>query len=637
MDPEDENGLRQHQYIPLEANAFRVLEILCLEPTISIRLIECREDDPPEYHALSYAWGLEENTEAITCDKGVLPVIPHLRDGLRCVCTSTGYRTLWVDAICINQKDDEEKAMQVSNMHHIFSRAKSVVVWLGADREDSDLAMAAMEVVKDNSILDRTVNLKDVLVRIKSTTTKIFNLPMFEPLANLADRAWFRRLWIAQEYFFAHSALFVCGMKVLDDTAFVKILRKLSIHSFHGQEPPNYRDYPNLFKGFRMLLDIQKLKEDYLHQNRPGFFDIVMLGRSREAKEPVDRIYAAFGMAEGADVIYRKRISIDYSKENRKAYWNVYSLFGKVALLHESHLRLLSVTSSLDRPELLPSWCPNLNSLSATSKLEEIYASGWPFKDHSINDQNSLTTQTQTCRWGHPNFKMKTVSHVQVSDSSDIISIWGASIGGICRINRTGKWNVNFSTDHLLSAQPFAKDLLAWLDSCSKICLDTLKDQELADWTFSEILAGARNEDQKRTIPEPSQGRYVRNILFLTVILHQILDLKPEHASQDQNPMLYEDFEAVLAWIVLIHRKWNNRALFATDSGMLGFASNDIKEHDLVCMLYSGRTMYVLRPQEEASKPYSFVSDAYVFDCMDGEVFDLLDKGVVREELFTIV
>jgi len=70
---------------------------------------------------------------------------------------------------------------------------------------------------------------------------------------------------------------------------------------------------------------------------------------------------------------------------------------------------------------------------------------------------------------------------------------------------------------------------------------------------------------------------------------------------------------------------------------MLGFASNDIKEHDLVCMLYSGRTMYVLRPQEEASKPYSFVSDAYVFDCMDGEVFDLLDKGVVREELFTIV
>jgi hypothetical protein len=38
---------------------------------------------------------------------------------------------LWVDAICINQKDKLEKSQQIQNMTDIYARAKRVVVWIG--------------------------------------------------------------------------------------------------------------------------------------------------------------------------------------------------------------------------------------------------------------------------------------------------------------------------------------------------------------------------------------------------------------------------------------------------------------------------------------------------------------------------
>jgi hypothetical protein len=46
--------------------------------------------------------------------------------------------------------------------------------------------------------------------------------------------------------------------------------------------------------------------------------------------------------------------------------------------------------------------------------------------------------------------------------------------------------------------------------------------------------------------------------------------------------------------------------------------------------------MYVLR--ERGTKPveYQFISDSYVFGCMDGQVFDLIDEGMVKEDLFMI-
>jgi hypothetical protein len=119
-------------------------------------------------------------------------------------------------------------------------------------------------------------------------------------------------------------------------------------------------------------------------------------------------------------------------------------------------------------------------------------------------------------------------------------------------------------------------------------------------------------------------------------ILSIVTDLNPDTDVADLDPEFLTYFEMTYTWIMYIHQDWNHRIPFATDSGNFGYASTDIAEGDTICMLYGGRTMYVLRERGNEQLEYQFVSDAYVYGCMDGQVFDLIDEGVVKEELFAI-
>jgi hypothetical protein len=46
--------------------------------------------------------------------------------------------TIWVDSICINQEDEVEKSCQIPLVATIYSRAESVIIWLGAGTKASD-------------------------------------------------------------------------------------------------------------------------------------------------------------------------------------------------------------------------------------------------------------------------------------------------------------------------------------------------------------------------------------------------------------------------------------------------------------------------------------------------------------------
>jgi hypothetical protein len=47
-------------------------------------------------------------------------------------------RLLGADAVCINQQDNDEKALQVPLMSRIYRQAQQVIVWLGDDETDSE-------------------------------------------------------------------------------------------------------------------------------------------------------------------------------------------------------------------------------------------------------------------------------------------------------------------------------------------------------------------------------------------------------------------------------------------------------------------------------------------------------------------
>ena len=99
---------------------------------ISSSLSHVSLDVHPSYKALSYAWGaLVSPKVPILIDGNAVMITQNLYEALEWFQTLSTCPDTWVDAVCINQADDEEKRTQVPLMHRIYGQAEEVLIWLG--------------------------------------------------------------------------------------------------------------------------------------------------------------------------------------------------------------------------------------------------------------------------------------------------------------------------------------------------------------------------------------------------------------------------------------------------------------------------------------------------------------------------
>jgi hypothetical protein len=99
-------------------------------------------DQQPVFNALSYVWGTDVEKEFILCDGVKLPLSKNSFSALRHLRGKFGPITIWIDAICINQKDNEEKESQIPLMGDIYSRAGTAYMWLGEGDESTSKALS---------------------------------------------------------------------------------------------------------------------------------------------------------------------------------------------------------------------------------------------------------------------------------------------------------------------------------------------------------------------------------------------------------------------------------------------------------------------------------------------------------------
>jgi hypothetical protein len=110
-------------------------------------------------------------------------------------------RILWIDAICINQEDNEEKGRQVRLMAKIYAKASRVVVWLGKAANNSDHALialrkAAEEQCTDSAIGETTTRGSIFTPSDEQTTTSAVNETQ-QAILKLLERPWFQRIWVS--------------------------------------------------------------------------------------------------------------------------------------------------------------------------------------------------------------------------------------------------------------------------------------------------------------------------------------------------------------------------------------------------------------------------------------------------------
>jgi hypothetical protein len=131
-----------YQYETLQG--FRPVRFIELQPrhhalpaTVHINLIHASIEDKTSYYALSYVWGTLDQPEIVICNGQSLPVTANLLTALTAIretfCSENPLR-LWVDAICINQSDNEEKKWQVQRMRSIYRGAEKVIDCLARRR-----------------------------------------------------------------------------------------------------------------------------------------------------------------------------------------------------------------------------------------------------------------------------------------------------------------------------------------------------------------------------------------------------------------------------------------------------------------------------------------------------------------------
>ncbi|KAF4430289.1 putative Heterokaryon incompatibility protein, partial [Fusarium austroafricanum] len=221
MDVVDDYRIYGYRKLETKTRTIRLLELYAGADGSKLRgtLRHCSLDASPTFCAISYVWGFDLKLYSIELDaddspavrdlevslgnnKEVIRVTPSLYSALRRVRDKGKSVTVWADAICINQDDNEEKVRQILLMPEIFKAAQTVFAWLG---EESDRSAEAIRKLADIAKASK-----------RSRNLQSRGVPTHDDLHwnyinKLLSRPWFRRVWIVQELVFAQKAIFLCG------------------------------------------------------------------------------------------------------------------------------------------------------------------------------------------------------------------------------------------------------------------------------------------------------------------------------------------------------------------------------------------------------------------------------------------
>lgn len=143
--------------------------------------VESLTQELPHYYALSYAWGHDVSPRTALVNRKNMVIGQNLDGALRHLrCGLTEPARMWVDAICINQHDIEERSSQVLLMKDIYTSAERVLIYLGYE-EPHDAEFVAF--IRNSEV--------------PNTEDEIHSL--LNHMISFCQRPWFGRLWVAQE------------------------------------------------------------------------------------------------------------------------------------------------------------------------------------------------------------------------------------------------------------------------------------------------------------------------------------------------------------------------------------------------------------------------------------------------------
>lgn len=288
------------------------------EEDIQITLETFDLDSKTQFTALSYVWGDATSPCEIICNGHTKSITRNLWGVLSQLQKQWFNCLLWVDAICINQEDKEEKSFQVAMMRDIYRRAAKVIFWLGQQERYDEEAINLMR-----SFSKRYPHRLD-LERHRVSTLEEMNLSSFDRgwagWASLFCRPWFRRVWIVQEFSNAKNSVFMSGALEIPTELLVHCGFATGVCIAMREAVCRDRDVHDTGKAILALLalGVDQHGREMGVEDGPRVFDIWCRSQQLEATDSRDRVFALLSTqtAVGMEMI-------DYCKSEATVYTEI--------------------------------------------------------------------------------------------------------------------------------------------------------------------------------------------------------------------------------------------------------------------------------------------------------------------------
>lgn len=612
----DDASLRSdfEAYKELQQNEIRIAEI---DPVtadsrseqVSGRLIHFPRDKTPAYQALSYAWGRPSEREEghILLDGIEHPVTKTLEAALRRLRHEDGQKKLriWVDALCINQKNLSEKAREVQRMRPIYQRAEQVSVWLGEHSENSPLAWKLLKQLHGAPDLTTVIQNPD-------------RLEEFDALKDLFRREYWWRIWVVQEVNSNENIVVYCGEDHMPWSDLLQVSRKIeeatktiSDKIYHNQPHSVY----TLTSGGPRNLRIQRHSNTTADEKKlPPLVDLLYSHENKLSSEDVDKVYALVGLSLDRETFR----AIDYSLPARLVYIDT----AKYIITQTECLNVICRHNNNDNPLSLPSWVPDWQRRLLFPHHRVMHL--------QIREPPYEAAGTTKAKFSWPSWANN--SEVLQASGFTVCTVKDVAHPFYCPIDER-------------DIGPTLAAFYGWWEFFANAKGSTIDDCEAFQRTFCGGIWAPRYEDGQKN---PSQ-RVSEFVWLLWKMFPRLTDSMPPIPTTPLKE--YDGLEkSAKGTVAAAALRMHGKRLVVTESKLVGFAPMAARAGDKIVVLFGCNYPVVLRQIEPKVKglqvdgkfyrgecmSWALIGEIYVDGIMYGAAIRNLNAGKYTEESYYI-
>ncbi|KAL8923020.1 MAG: hypothetical protein Q9208_004832 [Pyrenodesmia sp. 3 TL-2023] len=562
---------------------------------ININILYRSPDNSVRYDALSYVWGTQSNPVKITCEGQPLFITRNLHKALLQLRGNGHTGPIWIDAICIDQSNLDERTRQVRMMREIYSQAEMVRIWLGEAGTDTKRGV---------DLIHRIAKAVDNALAVNDAEHLNLDGPDFPPshgpewrsVAEVLTRPWFERIWVIQERTVARACVYMCGRYEISSHALILLTVNPNLISQLQQ-----RLKANKPQGVdRLTISISSPLIARRHAEK-GLKLATLLGMTiaHKATDPRDKIFALVGLTTGVPGDF-----IDYNHDLRKVLIDLCLLFLTPNSGHiDPALSVLSFVNHAHRSLDLPSW-----------------VSEWEFKGDFLRPLQLIIAPGEWVETGEASYRIghgqKLIVRGRILDKIKTLVESPPTPGRNDSVSKTAagpqwqQWYKTVDTIVLsLDSYPSGLDLEEAL--WRTMCFNGGNIAEPAPTTWAQLY--------KAWIKVQAAAARLLDGVDSPFEKHQLVE-RTKH-----------DFEISQRFDITLSRWQAGRCFCVTEKGYIGWISEAAKEGDVVVALWGTRLLFTLQPIEGG---YRLTGDCYLQGLMEGEALKMDD--IVDEEFVII-